>query len=113
MKRGGLIRLQAFRTNAKKIQAVRSNDTGDRRIDPIVQVLQWLDLKVADRSAPFTDKVIVLVDEGIVSASSLTEIELLDPLLSSQDVQIAINRSKRDSRHLNTNLLVNPLRRRM
>jgi len=110
-----LLGLQAVRTNAGRnpggaTEQFRGSTDRSSRSNPATA-------RSPDHSpvsAPFAHEVIGASPGGTHHiAMCPLRIELLDPLLSGQDMEIAIDRPEGDSRHLRTNLLVDPLRRRV
>jgi hypothetical protein len=76
----------------------------------IMKVLLRRNLKVSYNAAAFAHKMIVLAYCCVITMEPLTKIEFLNFSLSSEDVEVSIDRTKRDAGYQRTYLLIHPLR---
>jgi len=85
----------------------------DNIAHPVVQVLLQRNFEVPHNTAVLAHKMIVLIYRSVIAVKPLSEVEFPDLSLSCEYVEVSIDCAKRDSGNLRTNLLIDPLRRRM
>jgi len=78
------------------------------RLNSRVQIFHWGDVKISDGSTSLADEMIMLFDRCVVSAKSLTKIQLTDLSLTLENVKISIHCSEGYTRNLLPHSFVHP-----
>ncbi len=104
---------QTFGARSEEIQAVMLNCSRDVMSHSLVKIFLWGNLEIFYPTAMQTIKMIMFVQERIVSPRCLAKIKFANLPLVLEDAQISIDCSKRDAGHLFPHTFINPFGSRM
>jgi hypothetical protein len=105
--------LPAAITDPEELDPMAIRGVRRRLGHPLIQGLVYRQFQIDDRTASFTEKVVMRPDIGIEAIKGAAEIDLLDQPLVHQDVEVSVHRTHTEVGELPLQPFVDPVRRGM